>query len=105
MLRKPEGKQLSFYSEIYSRVPEDHVIKQIEKAVVFSFINDLLAGSYCANWRRSVKQPEMIMKLNMLEYMYGLSDERVIEESNYPGSIFEYSIMAPMSRPPAKNNW
>ena len=83
VLRKPEGKQLSFYSELYSRVPEDHVLKQIAKAVDFSFINDLLAGSYCANWGRPAKEPEMMMKLNMLEYMYGLSDERVIEESSY----------------------
>jgi len=83
VLRKREGKQLSIYSDIYSRIPEDHVLKQIAKAVDFSFINELLAGSYCANWGRPAKEPEMMMKLNMLEYMYGLSDERVIEESNY----------------------
>ena len=59
------------------------MLKQIAKAVDFSFINDLLAGSYCANWGWPAKEPEMMMKLNMLEYMYGLSDERVIEESNY----------------------
>jgi hypothetical protein len=60
---KSLGKQLSIYSELYSRVPEDHVLKQIAKAVDFSFINDLQAGSYCANWGRPAKEPVIMMKL------------------------------------------
>jgi len=80
---KIKEKQLSFYSVLYEKIPENHLLKRIEQAVDFSFINELLADSYCKDFGRPAKEPEMMMKLNMLEYLYGLSDERVIEESTY----------------------
>ncbi len=79
MLRKT-GKQFSAQTLLYDRIPEDHVPKLIEKTVDFSFINEKPAGSYCADFGRPAKEPEMMMKLNMSEYLYNLSDERVIEE-------------------------
>lgn len=80
---KIKEKQLSFYSVLYEKIPETHLLKRIDQAVDFSFINELLADSYCKDFGRPAKEPEMMMKLNMLEYLYGLSDERVIEESTY----------------------
>ena len=77
------GKQISALSFLYDSIPENHVLKLVEKALDFSFINKKLAGSYCANFGRPAKEPEMMMKLNMLEYLYNLSDERVIEEASY----------------------
>jgi transposase len=82
MLRKEE-KQLSFYSAVYEKIPETHLLKRIEKAVDFSFINELLADSYCKNNGRPAKEPEMMMKLLFLQYIYTLSDVKVIEESTY----------------------
>jgi hypothetical protein len=40
---KPKSSQLSFYGDhIYYRIiPEDHFLKQLEKAIDFSFVNDL----------------------------------------------------------------
>ena len=80
---KIKEKQLSFYSVLYEKIPENHLLKRIDRAVDFSFINELLADSYCKDFGRPAKEPEMMMKLNMLEYLYGFSDERVIEESTY----------------------
>ena len=82
MLRKEE-KQLSFYSVLYEKIPEDHLLKRIAAAVDFSFINGKLAKSYCAEFGRPAKEPEMMMKLNILERLYDLSDERVMEEASY----------------------
>jgi hypothetical protein len=45
MLREKD-KQLSFYSMLYDKIPETHLVKQIEKAVDFSFIDELLADRY-----------------------------------------------------------
>lgn len=82
MLRK-ESKQLSFYSSLYDKIPEKHVLKRIDKVVDFSFINDLLESSYCKHFGRPAKEPEMMMKLLFLEYIYNLSDIKVIEEASY----------------------
>lgn len=81
MLRE-NNRQMNFYSTLYDRIPEDHLLKRIGGAVDFSFINELLANSYCANLGRPAKEPEMMMKLCMLEKLYNLSDVRVMQEAN-----------------------
>ena len=45
MLQTEKGKQMSFFSMLYDKIPEDHVLKRIGNAVDFDFINDLLADS------------------------------------------------------------
>lgn len=82
MLRESE-KQLSFHSMLYNKIPEDHLLKIIDRAVDFSFINPLVAGSYCKSFGRPAKEPEMMAKLLFLEHIYDLSDEKVIERGNY----------------------
>ena len=81
MLR-PNQNQTNFFSVLYDRIPEDHLLKRISKAVDFSFINELLADSYCANFGRPAKEPELMAKLCILERLYNLSDVKVIEEAN-----------------------
>ena len=81
MLRENKERQNSFYSVLYEKIPESHILKQIDKAVDFSFINDLLESSYCKNFGRPAKEPEMMMKLLFLQYIYNLSDVKVIEEA------------------------
>lgn len=83
MLRENQDKQLSFHSILYNKIPENHLLKRIDSAVDFSFINKLLEGSYCKNFGRPAKEPELMLKLLLLEYLYNLSDVRVIEEATF----------------------
>ena len=80
---KQEEKQLSFYSTLYEKIPETHLLKRISKAVDFSFINELVEDSYCKDYGRPAKEPELMAKLLFLEYLYNLSDVKVIEEATY----------------------
>ena len=80
MLRN-EPKQFSMYSILYNRIPENHILKTINKAVNFNFINGLLENSYCKYYGRPAKEPEMMAKLLIIQYLYNLSDEQVIEET------------------------
>ena len=75
-------KQSSFYSILYNKIPENHILKRINSVVDFKFINELLADSYCKDFGRPAKEPEMMCKLLILQHLYNLSDERVIEEAN-----------------------
>ena len=81
MLR-PNQSQTNFFSILYDRIPEDHLLKRIASAVDFSFINELVADSYCATFGRPAKEPELMAKLCILERLYNLSDVKVIEEAN-----------------------
>ena len=83
MLRKEPERQQSFYCVLYDKIPEDHILKLVSKAVDFSFINELFEGSYCKNFGRPAKEPEMMMKLLFLEYLYNLSDVKIIEEASF----------------------
>jgi len=78
---KNEPKQLSLYTILYNKIPENHILKSINKAVDFSFINKLLESSYCKFYGRPAKEPEMMAKLLILQYLYNLSDEQVIENT------------------------
>ena len=79
MLRNETGRQQSLHCLLYDKIPESHILKKVSQAVDFSFINELLEGSYCKNFGRPAKEPETMMKLLFLEYLYNLSDVRVIE--------------------------
>ena len=79
MLKKT-SKQLSLYSILYDKIPKNHILKVINKAVDFSFINKLLEDSYSKKMGRPAKEPEMMAKLLILQYLYNLSDIKIIEE-------------------------
>lgn len=81
MLR-PEPKQLSFHSSLYNKIPENHILKKISKVIDFSFINTLLENTYCKNFGRPAKEPEMMCKLLFLQYLYNISDEMMEREGN-----------------------
>jgi transposase len=66
---KLKPKQLSLYSILYDKIPNDHLLKSIDKAVDFSFINKMLAASYCKHFGRPAKEPEMMAKLLILQYL------------------------------------
>jgi transposase len=75
-------KQYNFHSILYNKIPENHILKKIASVLDFSFINSMLESTYCIHYGRPAKEPEMMVKLLILQYLYNLSDERVIEEGN-----------------------
>ena len=64
---KQQPKQLSLYSILYNKIPKDHILKAIDKAVDFGFINEMLADSYSKHFGRPAKEPEMMAKLLVLQ--------------------------------------
>lgn len=79
---KDKNNQLIICSILYNKIPENHILKLINKAVDLSFINELLEKSYCKYYGRPAKEPELMLRLLILQYLYNLSDERVIEEAS-----------------------
>jgi len=80
MLRIDDHKQLNIHSLLYHNIPCNHILKIINSALSFDFINTLLADKYCKNFGRPAKEPAMITKILLLHRLYDLSDESVMEE-------------------------
>lgn len=72
---------LSFHADLYNLVPQGHLLRQIAAVVDFSFVNELLADSYCRYYGRPAEEPEVMMRLLFLQYLYNLSDEQVMQDA------------------------
>jgi transposase len=80
MLIETTFKQGSFYTELYHIIPENHILKRIDSAISLSFVNELLADRYCKNFGRPAKEPEMMMRIQFLKYLYTISDEQLLQD-------------------------
>ena len=79
---KEKDNQLSIYSILYNRIPENHMLKILYDEVDFSFINRVLEKTYSKYYGRPAKEPELMVKLLVLQRLYKLSDERVVEDAS-----------------------
>jgi transposase len=65
---------------LYDNIPENHILKTINKAIDLKFVNKLLESSYCKYYGRPAKEPEMMLRIQILKYLYNLSDEQLIQD-------------------------
>jgi len=82
MLR-PRSQQSSFYgSYLYDRIiPEDHLLRKVNQVVDFSFIHDTVRDCYSPDFGRPAEDPEFMLRLCLLQYLYGDSDRKVVENA------------------------
>lgn len=80
---KAKSAQESFYgSHLYDKImPQDHLLWKINQAVDFSFVNDLVKDRYTPDFGRQAEDPEFLLRLCLLQYIYGDSDRQVIENA------------------------
>jgi len=80
MLRIDDHKQLNIHSLLYHNIPDNHILKIINSALSFDFINTLLADKYCKNFGRPAKEPALMTKILLIQRLYDLSDESITNE-------------------------
>jgi len=59
-------------------VPQDHILRKINKYIDFSFIDNLVKDLYCADNGRPAVDPKIIFKMLFLGYLFGIRSERQI---------------------------
>ncbi len=79
---KEKDNQLSIFSILYNKIPENHTLKILRDEIDFSFINQELEKTYSKYYGRPAKEPEMMVKILILQYLYNLSDEQVIIDAS-----------------------
>lgn len=57
-------------------VPEDHILRKIDKYIDFSFIYDLVEDKYDAYAGRPSVDPVVLIKIPMIQYMFGIKSMR-----------------------------
>ncbi len=73
-------RQLDFFDNIlYEQlIPKDHLLIKIDEAFDFDFLYDKLIDHYSSVGRAS-KDPVMMVKILLIEYIYNLSDVQVVK--------------------------
>ena len=68
------------YFQMEDLVPEDHILRQIDEAVDFSFVRDVVSDCYCPDNGRPGIDPELVVRMILIGYLYNLSENRLCQE-------------------------
>jgi len=91
---------MSEYKSIYDVVVDKgHFLRKVKEEIDFSFVNELLRSSYCENFGRPAKEPEMIFKILFLKKLYDFSDEVLIEQIKVNMAYKYFLDMLPEEEP------
>lgn len=79
MLKKTKGQLDMFDYMIFEKlIPKDHLLVKIDSIIDFTFVYDIVKTEY-SDIGRGSKDPAMMIKILLLEYLYNLSDVKVAE--------------------------
>src|SRR5215472_6231067 len=73
------SESLFYYFRIEDQVPENHLLRLIDRHVSFQFVRDELRDSYSDGGRPSI-DPEVLLRILLLGYLYGITSERKLLE-------------------------
>src|SRR5216683_2944266 len=74
------SEALFYYFRLEDQVPENHLLRLIEKHISLAFVREKLKDSYSETGRPSI-DPELLLRILLIGYLYGITSERkLIEE-------------------------
>ena len=82
MYQKSAPQQLKYELVLLENlVPQDHLLRKIDKVIDFSFIDEICRPYYCENNGRLAIEPEKLFRMLFIGYLYGIrSERRLVEE-------------------------
>jgi len=73
------SEALFYYFRLEDQVPENHLLRLIEKHISFEFVRERLRDSYSETGRPSI-DPELLLRILLIGYLYGITSERKLVE-------------------------
>jgi transposase len=73
------SEALFYYFRLEDHVPEDHLLRLIDRHVSFEFVRAKLKDSYSDSGRPSI-DPELLLRILLVGYLYGINSERKLVE-------------------------
>jgi transposase len=75
----PAGSCCSYYFRLEDQVPENHLLRLIDRHVNFEFVRAKLKDSYSDTGRPSI-DPELRLRMLLIGCLYGVTSERKLVE-------------------------
>src|SRR5947209_2813821 len=66
------SESLFYYFRIEDQVPQNHLLRFIDRYVSFNFVREKLRASYSETGRPSI-DPEVLLRILLLGYLYGIT--------------------------------
>ena len=73
------SEALFYYFTLEEYIPENHLLRLIDKHIDFGFVRQQLKESYSDTGRPSV-DPELLLRILLIGYLYGITSERKLVE-------------------------
>jgi len=73
------SEALFYYFRLEDQVPENHLLRLIEKHISLEFVRERLKDSYSETGRPSI-DPELLLRILLIGYLYGITSERKLVE-------------------------
>src|SRR5262245_6920896 len=73
------SESLFYYFRLEDQVPENHLLRLIDRHVNFDFVRRKLKACYSDNGRPSI-DPELLLRMLLVGYLYGVTSERKLVE-------------------------
>jgi transposase len=73
------SESLFYYFRLEDHVPENHLLRLIDRHVSFEFVRAKLKDSYSDTGRPSI-DPELLLRMLLVGYLYGVTSERKLVE-------------------------
>src|SRR5512146_1891958 len=79
MGHQSRSESLFYYFRLEDHVPENHLLRLIDRHVSFEFVREQLKPSYSDTGRPSI-DPEVLLRILLIGYLYGITSERKLVE-------------------------
>ncbi len=79
MGRQTHSESLFYYFRLEDHIPEDHLLRLIDRHISFDFVREKLKDSYSETGRPSI-DPEVLLRILLIGYLYGITSERKLVE-------------------------
>src|ERR1700689_2735089 len=73
------SETLFYYFRLEDQVPENHLLRLIEKHISLAFVRQQLQEIYSDTGRPSI-DPELLLRILLIGYLYGITSERKLVE-------------------------
>src|SRR5580658_447198 len=73
------SESLFYYFRLEDQVPENHLLRLVDKHIDFGLVRERLKDSYSDTGRPSI-DPELSLRILLIGYLYGVSSERKLVE-------------------------
>jgi transposase len=73
------SESLFYYFRLEDHIPENHLLRLIDKHISFAFVRERLKDSYSETGRPSI-DPELLLRILLIGYLYGITSERKLVE-------------------------